>query len=310
MAVITSNNHPKAHWPGVKAFFGTEYGRYPAEYPIMFEVTPSNMAFEEVVKTHGLGLAPAKPEGEPISFTSHSQLWLKRFTPVVYAYGTRVTFEELRTNLYKTKAFNRARILAESLRQTVETVSAQTYNRATTAGYTGGDGVVLLSTAHPDAVGGTQSNRPTNGTSLSEAALEDVLTQVETAKDDVNLTKRLMADRLLVHPNDHYRAQRITKSELQSGAANNDINAIRSLSLLPGGFSVCHYFTDTNQWFVKMRKGNVPEGMLMFTLEGFPKPELERDSDFHTKDALMSSMVWFSVGWGDWRDVYGSPGAS
>lgn len=308
MAVNSTSNHPKALWPGVYKFFGVEYDKYPAEYPMLFKVAASDKAFEEVVKTHGFGLAPQKPEGEPVSFTSNSQLWLKRFTHLAYAYGARVTKEEIRFNQYKTKAFERAATLAESMRQTIETVGAQTYNRATTAGYTGGDGVVLLSTAHPDATGGTQVNRPTNGTDLSEAALEDLLILVETAKDDVNLIKRLMPNKLLVHPNDGYRAERILVSNLQSGNANNDINAIRSRSMLPGGYAVCHYFTDSDQWFVKMREGNVAAGMMMFTTDGFPTPELERDNDFHTKDALMSVYAMFSVGWGDWRDVYGSPG--
>lgn len=308
MAVNLTSNHPKALWPGVYKFFGVEYDKYPTEYSTLFKVVASEKNFEELVKTHGFGLAPEKAEGTAISFTSNQQLWVKRGTPVAYAYGARVSKEEIADNQYKTKAFDRAGILAESMRQTIETVTAQVYNRAVTAGFTGGDGVVLLSTAHPDATGGTQVNRPTNGTDLSEATLEDMLILVETAKDDVNLIKRLIPNVLLVHPNDGYRACRILKSELQSDTANNDVNAVRMRGMLPGGYQICHYFTDTDQWFVKMREGNVQAGMTMFTREGFPTPELERDNDFHTKDALMSVYSRFVAIWGDWRDVYGSPG--
>lgn len=309
MAVITTGNHPKALWPGVYDFFGTEYKKFDKEYTALFRVVSSEKNFEEVVKTHGFGLAPVKNEGTSVSYTDHSQLWVKRGTHVAYAYGFRVTKEEMDDNLYQSKAFDRAAILAESMRQTVETVAAQVYNRADDSGYTGGDGKELIATDHPDAQGGTQQNELTTAADLSEASLEDLLILVETALDDVNLKIRLMPNMLLVHPNEGFNAERILKSTLQNDTANNAVNAVRSRGLLPGGYKVCHYFTDQDQWFVKMREGNVRSGMLMFTRKGFPTPEFERDNDFDTKDAKASAYMRFVPIWGDWRDVYGSPGA-
>lgn len=308
MAVITTGNHPKALWPGVFDFFGSEYNRYPKEYPKLFRIVPSEKNFEEVVKTHGFGLAPVKNEGTGVSYTDHSQLWVERGTHVAYAYGYIVTKEELDDNLYKSKSFDRAAMLADSFVQTVETVAAQVYNRADDSNYTGGDGVELLSTAHPDAVGGTWSNELATAADLSEASLEDLSVDIETAEDDVGLKLKLMPQCLLVHPNEGFNAERILKSTLQNDSANNAINALRSRSIIPE-YAINHYFTDQDQWFVKMREGNVRSGMLMFTRKGFPTPEFEQDNDFDTKNAKASAYMRFVCIWGDPRDVYGSPGA-
>ena len=306
MAVITTGNHPKALWPGVYEFFGAEYDHHQKEYPLLFDVKPSEKNFEELVKTHGYGLVPVKNEGGSTSYTDHSQLWVRRGTHDAYALGYIVTKEELDDNQYTSKSFDRASMLAFSAVQTKETVAAQVYNRATNTSYTGGDGKELLATDHPDAVGGTFSNELSTAADLSEASLEDLSIDIETATDDVGNQIKLMPMRLIVPPQEGFNAERILKSTLQNDTANNAINALRSRGIIPE-YTINHYLTDTDQWFVRTK--GVRAGMCMFTRKGFPTPEFTRDNDFDTENAKAKCYFRFVCIWGDPRAVYGSPGA-
>jgi len=195
--------------------------------------------------------------------------------------------------------------LAKSMRQTVETVSAVHYNNASTdtAAYQGADGVGLLSAAHPNINGGTWSNELSAAADLSETALEDIIIQINTATDDRGLQAYLSAEKLLIHPNDEFKACRILKSTLQNDTANNAINALNTMQSIPQGYVVNRWFTDTDAWFVKT---DCPYGMTFLWRQ---EAEVDQDNDFSTKNLLVSSYMRFSSGWADARGVYGSMGS-
>lgn len=302
MSIIQTGNHPKALWPGVKAWFGMKYDEHPAEYPELFSVESSRQNYEEDVQATGFGLAPKKAEGEPLRIASHAQGWISRYTHVAYALGYEVTKEELDDNLYDKLSRSRAASLAFSMRQTKENVAANVYNRAFTAGYTGGDGIVLCATNHPLQGGGTFANITTAAT-FSETALEDLLILLMKAKDDQGHKISLRGEKLIVPPDLAFDAERVLKSTLQNDTANNAINAVRSKGLLPGGYAVNHYFTSTTNWFIRT---NCPDGMKCYNRVAV---EFDRDNDFHTKSALASAYERYSFGWSNPRGCYGNAGA-
>lgn len=300
--VITTGNHPKALWPGVREYFGTQYREKPLQYPAIFDVRNSSKNYEEDVAVSSFGLAPIKGEGGSVSYDSDAQEWVKRYTHVAYALGFIVTREELDDNLYKSRAFRRSMALAFSMRQTQEIVARNILDRATDSNYVGGDGVELLSTAHPTA-SGNQSNELSTAADFSEAALEDLLIQIRTAKDSRGKQIAIRPQALVVAPNNMFEAHRVTKSPLRSGTAENDANAVRDMGLLPKGIVVNDYLTDTDQWFVTT---DVPNGLVWFNRV---KVELSNDNDFDTMNAKAKAYMRFSAGWTDWRGVFGSPGA-
>jgi phage major head subunit gpT-like protein len=297
--VISTGNHPKALWPGMHAFFQASYNEHPEEYREIFSIEKSSKNYEEDTALSGFGLAPAKAEGAAISYDSESQKYTKRYTHVVYGLGYVVTEEELEDNQYEIVSRRRIKRLAYSMRQTKEIVSANVLNRATTAGYNGGDGVVLLSTAHPSS-NGNWSNKLSTAADLSEAALEDIVIQIGQAVNDRGLNIALRPKKLIVPVNLMFEAKRILKSEQQSGNANNDINALKGMF----DFTVNHYLTDTDAWFIKT---DAPNGMTMFERRAM---SFQQDNDFDTANAKAKATMRFSVGWSDPRSIYGSEGAA
>lgn len=296
--VITTGNHPKALWPGVHAWFGASYKEHPEEYREIYTVEKSSKNYEEDPALTGFGLAPTKTESGAISYDSETQGFTKRYTHVVYGLGAVVSEEELEDNQYEIVAKRRAKRLAFSMRQTKEIVSANVLNRATTSGYVGGDGVVLLSTAHT-STNGNWSNKLATAADLSEAALEDMVIQIGQATNDRGLQIALRPTKLIVPINLMFDAKRILKSELQSNTANNDLNALKGMF----DFTVNHYLTDSDQWFIKT---DAPNGMTMFERRAL---NFVQDNDFDTGNAKMKSTMRFSVGWSDAHGIYGSEGA-
>lgn len=297
--VISTSNHPKALWPGMHAFFQASYNEHPEEYREIFTIEKSSKNYEEDTALQGFGLAPQKNEGGAISYDSEQQKYTKRYTHIVYGLGYAVTEEELEDNQYEIVSRRRIKRLAFSMRQTKEIVSANVLNRATTAGYNGGDGVVLLSTAHPSTAG-NWSNKLATAADLSEAALEDIVIQIGQATNDRGLNIALRPKKLIVPVNLMFDAKRILKSELQSGTANNDVNALKGMF----DFTVNHYLTDTDAWFIKT---DAPNGMTMFERRALA---FMQDNDFDTGNAKAKATMRFSVGWSDPRGVYGSEGAA
>jgi hypothetical protein len=299
---ITTGNHPAALWPGVRDWFGRDYNEHPTEYTELFDVRKSTKNYEEDVEVTGFGLAPVKTEGGGVSYDSEAQGITKRYTHVAYALGFIVTKEELDDNQYKEKAFRRAKSLSFSMRQTREIVGANVLNRAFTAGYPGGDGKELAATDHP-SLDGTQTNELSPGADFSEAALEDLLILMHNAKNSRGLRIAVKAQKLIIPPALVFEAQRVLKSELRSNSAENDINAVRSMGMLPGGIVVNHYLTDTDAFFIKT---DVQNGLLWFDRMA---TELSNDNDFDTMNAKAKAYMRFTAGWTDWRGVFASTGA-
>lgn len=300
--VITTGNHPKALWPGMRAFWGRQYTEHPQEWSQIFESQGSEKAYEEDTEVTGFGLAPIKAQNEAISFDSETQGPTKRYTHVTYALGYIVTREELEDNLYEVVSKRRIKALSWSLRQTEETVAANIFNRAFNSSYTGADGKEMIATDHP-TVNGTQSNELTTAADLSEASIEDIAIQIAQSTNSRGLKISLMPKKLVIAPGEMFNAERILKSTLQSGTANNDINAVRSMGLFPGGVCVNHYLTDTDAWFVLT---NAPNGLMRFNRRA---AEFKQDNDFDTENAKAKTSVRFAVGWTDWRGAFGSAGA-
>ena len=302
MAIIATGSHPKALWPGVKAWFGVGYGEHPEEFRDLFEISSSGQNFEEDVQLSGFGLMPVKNQGSSTTYTGQTQGHISRYTHIAYSMGFIVTYEELKDNLYEKVSGSRAKALGFSKRQTKENVSANVYNRAFTSAYAGGDGKELCATDHPSAVG-SQSNELGTAADISEVAIEDLIIQIMGATDYKGLKIALMGQTLLVPRQLWFEANRILKSTLQVDSANNTINALKSTGALPGGIKVNHYFIDTDAFFIKT---NGPDGMKMYQRDGF---DLKRDNDFDTLNAKAMTYDRYSCGWSDWRGVYGSPGA-
>jgi len=302
MAVITTGTHPKLLWPGLQSIWGNMYKDQPETYKEVFDENTSSKAYEEDQELLGFGLAPVKPETGSISFDTSVNGYLKRYTHVTYGLGFVVSQEAVEDNQYKDQAEKRVRALRRSMRITKETVTANVLNRATDTNYTGGDGAALLSTSHSTA-SGSQSNKLSTAADLSEASLEDIFIQIMNATDGRGLRIALQPRKLIVAPNNAFNAERIVKSVLQNDTANNAVNAIRSMGLLPEGVVVWSYLTDADQWFVKT---DATDGLKCINRRSLA---LEKDGDFETGNFKHKATERYSVGWTDWRSIFGSEGA-
>lgn len=302
MAVITTGNHPKALWPGVKAWWGRSYNEHKPEYPDLFEMDTSTQAYEEDVQVTGFGLAPVKPEGGAIAYDSESQGFTSRYTNVAYGMGYICTYEEYMDGKYEVVSKRRAQALAFSFRQTHENVAANVYNRAFDSSYTGGDGKELLATDHP-SLAGNWANEPTAGADFSEAALEDLVIQMMGATNDRGLKISLMPKCLIVPRQLWFEANRVMKSVLQNDTANNAVNALKATNAIPGGIKVNHYLTDQDAWFLR---SNAPRGLIHYQREPI---SFTQDNDFDTANRKAKAYERYVVGWTDPRGLYGSPGA-
>ena len=251
MAVITSGSAPKALWEGIQAWWGRDYSEHGMECRELFDIDDSSKAYEEDVEITGFGLAAVKNEGTGVSYDTESQGTVTRFTHVAYGLGFQVTREEFSDNLYTEVGEKRTQALAFSMRTTKEIVSANVYNRAFNSAYVFGDGVELLSTAHPVAAGGTQSNKLAVDADLSEAMLEDLCILIDKAQNSRGLEIAIKANSLIIPTGNKFEAHRILESLGQSGTANNDANALKDMGLFPGGVHVNHYLTDQDATFIR-----------------------------------------------------------
>jgi hypothetical protein len=301
MAVITTGTHPKALWPGIKAWFGRSYDEHMPEYPDLFEMDTSDKAYEEEVEITGFGLAPVKPQGAQIFYDIEVQGPVSRFTHVAYALGYIVTFEELRDDLYEVVSKRRAQQLAFSMRQTKENILASTYNNGFSGSYTGADGVSLFSTAHP-TLSGNQSNLLTTAADLSEASVEDLCIQIMQTTNNRGLKISALPQSLHLPTQLWFEGNRILHSILQSDTANNNINVLRATGAFPKGIKVNHYFTSATAWFVRT---NIPRAIQYFERD---KLSFDQDNDFDTKNAKAACYERYSAFWADWRGAFATPG--
>ena len=300
--IITTASHPKALWPGIKAWWGQVYDEHKEEYSQLFDSDTSSMNYEEDVQLTGFGLAPVKSEGSGVSYDSEIQGFTTRYTHIAYALGYIVTKEELDDNLYEQVSRRRSAALAMSFRQTKENVGANIYNRAFNSTYLGGDGVALASTAHPNTSGGTFANKPSVDADLSEASLEDALTAVMGFQNDRGLLINVMPRSLVVARQNWWNANRIMKSAYTPTTANNAVNVLVATNALPEGIVMNHYLTSPNAWFVRT---NIQNGLKYYSRVGI---QFDQDNDFDTMNAKAKGYERYSFGWTDPRAIYGVNG--
>lgn len=299
--IIGSGNHPKALWPGVYQWWGLEYAKHQDQTMDLFDLKRSNKAYEELVQSTSFGLAQIKAQGESITYDSNQQGYVTRAVHVVYGLGYIVTEEELEDNLYMEVSQGRVSSLAFSMFTTDQIVGANIYNRAGNASYVYGDGKELIATNHPNSTGGTFSNELNPGAALSETSLEDLLVQIGLAENDKGLQINLQGQSLHVPVNLQFEATRILESTWQNDTANNAVNALKTMGMLPGGIKVNNYFTDTNNWFIRT---NIPAGgMMKFERRAI---KFEKDNDFDTGNAKAKSTYRNSYTVADPRALYGS----
>lgn len=311
MGVITTGNWGKALWPGINAWYGQEYNEYKTEYTDIFTTQKSSRNTEEDVGTSGLGLAVVKTEGDSVTYDSTSQGFVTRYQNVVRALGFVVTRETVEDDQYGVIAKAKAQSCAFSMRQTKEIVGANILNNAwsTAAADLGGDGSSLIASAaggsasHPNFAGGTWTNGPTADVDLSEAALEQAVIDISKWTNDRGLTIAVKPDSLIIPVDLQFEAERILKSALRVGTADNDINALGRMGLFPGGVKVNHYLTDTDAWFIKT---DVKNGFKLFQRRPM---EFTMDNDFDSENAKYKATERYVFGWTDPRCVYGSQGA-
>lgn len=302
MSVISTGNIAKLLWPGLNARWGANYTEFPKEYTDLVDVFTSDMTYEEDQELTGFGLAPIKPQGQPTVYDTMSQGVTTRYTHIAYSLGFIITREAIDDNQYEKVGMQRTGSLAFSMRQTKENVVANLYNRAFSTSYPIGDAAAMISTAHP-TLAGNQANKMTTDADLSEAALEDLVILIGQAQNSRGLRISLQAKSLIIPVQLQFEAARILKSVQQSGTANNDINALRSMGAFTDGVKVNHYLTDSDAFFIRT---NAPEGLKMFQRVA---PEFKQDGDFDTDNLKYKGYERYSVGCSDWRSIFGSQGA-
>jgi hypothetical protein len=302
MSVINTSSFAKALWPGINEWYGKEYNEYPVEWTELVEKHSSRRAFEEDVGISSFGLAQVKPEGSPISYDSERQAFITRYVPVVYALGFVVTREMFDDDLYDVVGQKKAKGLAFSMRQTKEIVVANMYNRAFNSSYVGGDAVSMINSAHPLFAGGTASNQLSTAADISEAALEQASIDIQAFTNDRGLLIAARPQKLIITPSQEFEVKRILGSTGRVGTTNNDLNALKTMGIIPE-VVVNHFLTDSDAWFIRT---NVKDGLKLFERDA---DEFGMDNDFDTQNAKFMARARYSVGWTDWRAIYGSAGA-
>ena len=289
--------------PGLNALFGMEYARYGEEHKEIFETESSERSFEEETKLSGFAAAPVKNEGSSISYDNGQEAWTARYNHETIALGFSLTEEAIEDNLYDSLSSRYTKALARAMAYTKQTKAAAVLNNGWTAGYTGGDGVVLFSTAHPLVSGGTNSNTPAVQADLNETSLEAAVIQISGWTDERGLLIAAKPRKLIVPPSLQFVATRLLETEKRVGTADNDINAIVSNGSIPEGYTVNHWLTDTDGWFLTT---DVPNGMKHFVRSPM---STSMDGDFDTGNVRYKARERYSFGWSDPLGVFGSQGA-
>jgi hypothetical protein len=289
--------------PGLNTLFGLEYDSYPPEWQTVFETNTSQKAFEEDVLLEGFGNAPVKNEGAAISYDAASQQWTARYQHETIALAFSITEEAEEDGLYGSIAARYTKALARSMASTKEIKAANVLNNAFSgSGVTGGDGKTLCATDHPTR-SGNQSNTLATAADLSETSLEQMLIQVADMKDDRGLRIAAQGTMLVIPTAYSFVAERLLESQLRTGTADNDINAIRNGGYLPQGYHVMRRLTDSDAFFIMT---DVPDG-----LKHFQRSPLKKgmEGDFETGNVRYKVRERYSFGFTDWRGIFGSEGA-
>ena len=300
---ITRSQLVKELEPGLNALFGLEYKRYENEHEEIFSIESSDRAFEEEVMLTGFGAAPVKTEGAGVQYDNAIESFTARYTHETIAMAFALTEEAVEDNLYDRLAGRYTKAMARSMAHTKQVKGASVLNNGFSNSYPGGDGVALFSTAHPTALSANFANRPTVGADLNETSLEQGIIDIAAFIDERGLKVALTARKLIVPKELQFTAERLMKSTLRTATADNDINAIKSMGLIPEGYAVNHYLTDTNAWFLIT---DAPNGLKMFQRAPI---KTAFEGDFDTGNVRYKARERYSFGWSDPRGAYGSPGA-
>ncbi len=288
--------------PGLNALYGLEYARYAEEHTEIYDADTSDRSFEEEVKLSGFGAAPVKSEGAAISYDTAQEAYTSRYVHETIAMGFAITEEAIEDNQYDQLASRYTKALARAMAYTKQTKAAALLNNAFTSGL-GGDGVYLCSTSHPLVNGGTNSNRPTTGADLNETSLESAIIAIAGWTDERGLLIAAKPTKLIIPTALSFVAKRLLDTDGRVGTADNDINAMKKMGSIPGGYTVNHWLTDTNAWFLKT---DVPNGLKHFKRVNMTTG---MDGDFDTGNVRYKARERYSFGWSDPLGIYGSPGA-
>ena len=288
--------------PGLNALFGLEYGKYENEHAEIYETETSERSFEEEVKLSGFGAAPVKQECAQVSFDTAQESFTARYNHETVAMGFSVTEEAMEDNLYDSLSARYTKALARAMAYTKQVKAASLLNTGFDT-FTSGDGVTLFNASHPTVAGGTNANRPSVAADLNETSLEDAVINIAAFVDERGLLIAARPRKLVVPPALMFVATRLLQTEGRVGTADNDLNAIRNNGSIPEGFSINHYLTDTDAFFVTT---DVPNGMKHFVRTPMAT---SMDGDFDTGNVRYKARERYSFGVSDPLGIYGSPGA-
>jgi hypothetical protein len=289
--------------PGLNALFGLEYNKYGEEHKEIYETETSERSFEEETKLSGFSAAPVKAEGNAIAYDNAQEAWTARYQHETIALGFSITEEAMEDNLYDSLSARYTKALARAMAYTKQVKAAAVLNNGFTAGYTGGDGKVLFATDHPLVSGGTNSNTQSTMADLNETSLEAAVIQIAGWTDERGLLIAAKPRKLVVPPNLMFVATRLLETELRVSTNNNDINALKNNGSIPEGYSVNHFLTDTNGYFLMT---DVPNGLKHFVRTPLSN---SMDGDFDTGNVRYKSRERYSFGWSDPLGAWGSQGA-
>jgi hypothetical protein len=292
--------------PGLNALFGMEYARYGEEHKEIYETESSDRSFEEETKLSGFSTAPVKAEGSAISYDNAQEAWSTRYTHETIALGFSITEEAVEDNLYDSLSARYTKSLARAMAYTKQVKAAAVLNNGFTnsAAFYGGDGVPLFSTAHPTVGGGVNSNTASVQVDLNETSLEAAVIQISQWTDERGLLIAAKPRKIIVPPALMFVAKRLLDTDLRVATADNDLNAIKSMGSIPEGYSVNHFLTDTNGWFICT---DVPNGMKHFVRSPM---NTSMDGDFDTGNVRYKARERYSFGWSDPLGMWGSSGSA
>jgi hypothetical protein len=292
--------------PGLNALFGMEYSRYENEHAEIFATESSDRAFEEEVMLTGFGAAPTKSEGAGVSYDSAQESFTARYQHETIAMAFALTEEAIEDNLYDRLSARYTKALARSMSHTKQVKAASVLNNAfnTSGSFNGGDGVSLCNAAHPTALGAAFSNTPAVAADLNETSLEQAIIDIAAFTDERGLKVAVQARKMIIPKELQFTAERLMKTTLRTGTADNDTNAIRSMGMVPEGYKVNHFLTDSDAWFLLT---DAPNGLKMFNRSPV---KTAFEGDFDTGNVRYKARERYSFGWSDPRGIYGSAGAA
>jgi hypothetical protein len=290
--------------PGLNALFGLEYARYGEEHKEIYETESSERSFEEETKLSGFSAAPVKNEGSAIRYDNAQEAWTARYNHETIALGFSLTEEAIEDNLYDSLSARYTKALARGMAYTKQVKAAAVLNNGFSSAYAGGDGVALFSTAHPLISGGTNSNTPTVQSDLNETSLENAVIQIAAWTDERGLLIAARPKKLIVPPALQFVATRLLETSLRVGTTDNDINALKNNGSIPEGWTINHFLTDANGWYLTT---DVPNGMKHFERMAM---STSMDGDFDTGNVRYKARERYSFGYSDPLGMYASSGAA